>query len=198
MDVKIQILKKAEDLFLRYGLKSVTMDDIARDLGISKKTLYQFVNNKSDLLKQIMVNEIEKENEAMIQIKEESKDAIDEMLKMAKYVLTRLRSYPPTIMYDLQKYYRDIWQMIENHHRTYIYTIIKLNIEKGMEQELYRDNLNPDIIAKLYVSKTIIVADEDMFPLQQYNKEDLFKEYMVYHIHGIASKKGLKLLEKHT
>jgi len=134
----------------------------------------------------------------MIHIKQNSKDAIDEMLQIAKHVLARLRSYSPTVLYDLQKYYKDIWQLLQNHHRKKIYAVIRDNIENGMKQGLYRDNLNADIIAKLYVSKTIIVSDEELFPLQQYNKEDLFKEYIEYHIHGIASKKGLKLLEKHT
>lgn len=66
-----------------------------------------------------------------------------------------------------------------------------------MEQKVYRQNMNPDVVAKLYVAKTSFVTDEDLFPVREYNLENLFREFIIYHIHGIASPKGLKLLEKY-
>ena len=106
MDIKQQILIKSMEMYMRYGIKSITMDDISRKLGISKKTLYQYVDNKGDLINKIFEIEMAKEKETVTKITEESKDAIDEILGIAKYVTQQLREYSPTIMYDLQKYYR--------------------------------------------------------------------------------------------
>lgn len=185
------------DLFMRYGIKSVTMDDLARQLGISKKTLYQYVSNKNDLITQIFYQKIELEKTIMAQIREDSSDAIDEILKIAAYVIGELRELSPTTVYDLQKYYQETWRQMEALHQRYIYVIIRENLQRGMGQGLYRQNMNPDIIAKLYVGKTSLVVDEDVFPTRDYDMSDLFREYIHYHIYGIASPKGLALLEKH-
>lgn len=197
MQLNDRILTKAEGLFMRYGIKSVSMDDIARELGISKKTLYQAVENKKDLLMQVFQNHVQCEKEELEKIRNDAADAINEMITMTNYVIPMLRQMSPTILYDMQKYYRDIWQMMESFHQKEIYKEIKKNIEWGIKEGIYREDLNPDIIAKMYVGKTMIIVDEDVFPLKNYNKENLFKEYMKYHIRGIASPKGIKLLEKH-
>ena len=116
MDLKTQILEKAEDLFLRYGLKSVTMEDIARKLGVSKKTIYQYVDNKTDLISKIMLAHIEEEKAMMEAAKNSSEDAIGEMFAVARYALQQLRQLSPTLMYDLQKYYSNIWLLLQKLH----------------------------------------------------------------------------------
>ncbi|MEL6863808.1 MAG: TetR/AcrR family transcriptional regulator [Bacteroidota bacterium] len=198
MKERQRILLQAENMFLRYGIKSVTMDDIARDLGISKKTLYQYVSNKADLIQKIFDQHVEMEKQVIDEVTNQSKDAIDEILNIAKTVIQMLRGMSPNTIYDLRKYYRDIWMMMEALHQKYIYQVIKTNLERGKKEGLYREDLHADIVAKLYVAKNSLVVDEELFPLREYNKEKLFSEYINYHIHGIASAKGLKLLEKYT
>lgn len=183
---------------MKYGLKSVSMDDISRTLGISKKTLYQFVENKKDLVQQIFARHIEEEQTAIDEIVADSGDALEALLGIAKYITALLREMSPTTLYDIQKYYGDIWLMIQKLQTTYFAQIIKTNIERGMTEGLYRKDLNADIVAKLYVGKTFIIVDEEVFPLKEYNIENLHWEYIRYHIHGIASTKGLKLLEKYS
>lgn len=197
MEEKQQVISKAEELFMRYGIRSVTMDDIARELGMSKKTLYQYVENKSDLIEQIFQQQIQEEKCCIDQFRREAGDAIEEILKIARYVIRKLRQLSPTTMYDLQKYYRNTWKQMDALHKRHVYTVIRENIERGMAQGLYRENMNPDIVAKLYVGKTSLVADDETFPLREYNIEQLYREYILYHIHGIASPRGLALLEKH-
>ena len=197
MDLRNQILEKSEALFLRYGLKSVTMEDIARKLGISKKTLYQFVDNKADLVAQIMMAHIEKEKALMEGLRANSDDAIEEMLQIARYGIQQLRKLSPSVMYDLQKYYQHLWQMVQKLHRVYVHRLIQENIERGIAQGVYRADINPDILAKIYVMSTMSVVDDEVFPIKNYNKENLFIEFIKYHIYGIASPKGLKLYEKH-
>ncbi len=175
MDTKQQILYKAMEMFMRYGIKSITMDDISRKLGISKKTLYRFVDNKGDLINKMFEIEMAREKEAVTKITEESKDAIDEILGIAKYVTQQLREYSPTIMYDLQKYYHESWAKIEAYHKEYVYGVLKLNVERGIKEGLYRNDLNADIVAKLYVGKTSSSTTIKVFPTYNLATISVFK-----------------------
>ena len=197
MKLNNRLLKKAGELFFKYGIKSISMDDLARELGISKKTVYQTVKNKKDLIAQVFENHIEEEVEALEKIHEESADAIDEMIRVAEFIIPTLRKLTPTFLFDMHKYYPEVWQRMEDYNQKMVFQMIKENIERGVEEEIYRGKFHAEIIAQLYVGKTMCLIDEDTFPLQKYNKENLFKEHIEYHIRGIATKKGIRLFEKH-
>ena len=197
-DLKNSILQKTENLFLKYGIKSVTMDDIARELGISKKTLYQFFENKTDLLRQMAELHVQRDIEATVRFQTQSKNALEELLSFAQHAMNEITKFAsPTAIYDFQKYYPEIWKIFEDFQNKNFYNHVKTNLERGIKEGLFREDLDADIIAKLYVSKTICVIDEEMFPHRQYDKVRLFKQYFYYHIRGIATAKGLKLLEKY-
>lgn len=197
MDQKDLILGKSDELYMRYGIRSVSMDDIARELGISKKTLYQYFNNKADLIEQVFELHIEQEKALMAGFRKEAGDAIDEMMRIARHVIQLLRELPPTTVFDLKKYYREVWVKMEALQQRHVYRVIRENLKWGMDQGLYRKDIDPDIVAKIYVGKTSVVADEELFPSSDYNMQDLFREYIMYHVHGIASPKGLQVLEDH-
>lgn len=182
---------------MRFGIKSITMDDISRELGISKKTLYQYVANKSDLIEQLFRQQAEQEKEVMRRIHLQSANAIDELLKIARYVMEQLRQLSATTVYDLQKYYPESWKQLESLHQRHVYTIMKENLERGIREGVYRSNVNLDIVAKLCVGKSSLIADDGLFPSRDYNMSQLYREYINYHIHGIASPKGLQVLEKY-
>jgi AcrR family transcriptional regulator len=196
MELKQHILTKAFELFMRYGIKSITMDDLSRELGISKKTLYQYVQNKADLIEQLFEQHIEQEKHIMAHIQRDSVDAIDELLKIARYVIQKLCELSPTTVLDLQKYYPGIWQEVEALQRRHVYDIIRGNLERGIREGVYRNDMNLDIIAKLYVSKSMLVAEGSLFPPGEYGISRLFREFISYHIYGIASLKGRQELEK--
>lgn len=196
MSTEIKILETSTQLFMTYGLKSVSMDDISRKLGISKKTLYQYVENKEDLVKQVIQKYIGIQQNIILSIIEKSTDAIEEYLDLSRHFLSTIRQMKPTITYDLQKYYSDSWNIITKDHFKFLQSVIQKNIIRGIEQELYRKNLNADIIAKLYISKNHAIADESLFPLQKYSKDELLVEFVKYHLHGIASEKGIKRMKK--
>jgi AcrR family transcriptional regulator len=187
-----EILAGAKKLYMRYGIKSVTMDDVARELGISKKTLYQHVDNKTDLVNKIIKDHISTEKSCLGAMEEEASDPIEHMLMIARYVTQVLREVRPAAMYDLQKYYRDAWKIMDKFQQEHVYRTIRANLEKGIDQGLYRDDIDADIIAKLYVGKTMIITDEELFPMREYNRDQLFNEYMTYHLRGILSDQGLK------
>ena len=191
-----ELLTKAEELFLSYGIKSVTMDDFASRLGMSKKTLYQFVSDKGDLVKKTMKNHIEAEKRAIQEISRQHENAIDEIFEIGRHVLVHLSKMNPSAMYDLQKYHPDGWKLFVEYKNTFIYSCILGNIDKGIRQGLYRDDFNPDIVAKFYAARTEIVVSQEVFPFPKYTVMDVYAEYLKYHIRAIASEKGLKYLEK--
>lgn len=197
MDLKEKVLSNSFDMFLRYGVKSVTMDDIARENGISKKTLYQLVDSKTDLIQEVFKGHIAEEKQTFEKIRNIATDAIDEMLKIGLHVVQTFRKLSPNTIYDLKKYYRNTWEKMEALNQQHIFSIIQENIEAGKKQKVYRKDLNTDIIAKIYVGIASLVVDEMFFPLKKFNRENLFSELIKYHIYGIASEKGLQLLKKH-
>ena len=180
---------------MRYGIKSITMDDVAREMGISKKTLYQHVKNKTDLIERIIHQHIHEEKECLNEMPAKAHDAIEQVLMIAQYVVKVLRSMRPTTMFDLKKYYRSCWNMMEEFQQEYMYEMIRSNIEQGVKEGLYRDNMDADIIAKLYVGKTNLLTDEKLFPMREYDRDRLFSEYIQYHLRGIVSDKGMKQLK---
>jgi len=196
-DKAVQYIKKATDSFLRYGFKSVTMSDIARELGISKKTLYQFVDNKNDLIMRCVMMAMKEEQEFVLSIQKQQKNAIEEMLDIAIHVNQTLKKINPAALYDLQKYYSDAWQIIETYTHEFVFTCIMENLERGKKEGLYRQNIREDIIARLFIGKSQLLLNTILFPYPQYKTSELHSEHVMYHIRGVASDKGLKILEQH-
>lgn len=196
MDVFDQILERAQELFFTYGVKSTTMDDLAKAMGASKKTIYQYVNNKADLVSKTMEKHLRLETETFAEIKARDLNAIEEMLEISRMVTTHLKSLNPTIINDLQKYYPTAWAQLTEFKNNFISKSIEENIRKGMEEGLYRDDLNPNIVAKLYSARTDCIVDQKIFPFTKYTVIEVYKEFLYHHIRGIATEKGLAVLDE--
>lgn len=196
MGEESKILDRCERLFMRYGIKSVTMDDVSRELGISKKTLYQYFENKEDLVYKVTQNHFECQNQEVSAIIANSGSAIDEMIGISDWMNKLSKNMNPGIVFDLRKYHPESWQVFIRHRNEYVFKCIFDNIERGKREGLYREDLNSDIIARIYISKMEMFFDPEIFPSDKYTPEKTFKEFMNYHIHGIATQKGIKYLEK--
>ena len=192
-----RILDLAGKKFMRFGIRSVSMDEIASDLGMSKKTLYEHFHTKQKLVEEVSVRFIEMDKMAMCKIRDKASDALDEMVLMARYVIQMLQSVPQTTLHDLKKYYRGCWNHFDQFHRGFIYETILANIERGIQEGVYRENVNPDIIARLYVAKSMLITDQDLFPAHKHSPAVLFKQFIMYHMYGLASSKGLTQLNKY-
>ena len=191
MDTKEQeILVKAAELFSKYGIKSMNMDDISRQLGISKKTLYQYVDNKKDLVKKSIELHINHEQCCMKDVLNEEDNAIDELLKMTKMVGSQVKEMHPSIIYDLKKYHAEAYKCLTNHRNLFVYEKIKRNIEKGVKSGLYRQNINPEILTRLYLSMVNVILDPESNSLSDFTNEEIYTEMVRYHIKGIASNDG--------
>ncbi len=190
------ILEKIYRLFQKYGIKSVTMDDIAKELGISKKTLYLHVKDKKELVQKIAELKIiyaEKHNK---EIYEKKLNAIDELLHVYKFLNLMLKDHNPSMMFDLRKYYPEIYERMQEVRRNQIFNGIKNNLVKGRKEEFYRKDFDDEIISKLHVFRIENLVDSNLFNSADFESGKLFRELFTYHIRGIASEKGIKYFEK--
>jgi AcrR family transcriptional regulator len=187
---------KVRELYMKYGIKSITMDDVARELSISKKTLYQFVRDKDDLVGKFIENEIELRQEQIFNCFRTELNAVEELFEISIFMNKIMRSQNPATDHDLKKYYPHHYQKIVKTRREGIYNYILLNLKKGKEQGLYREDLNEEIIAKLYLSRSENIHLDDIFTIEEFTSIKLFIELLKYHIRGIATGKGISVLEK--
>jgi len=198
METRIyRILECANQLFKTQGFKQVTMDDIARELSMSKKTLYKYFRNKKDLISISVQAYIDKEKQEFCQIHDNANEAIGEMMSIIKHVVNMFETMNPNIFSELIVYYPESWEKMDGFLKNHIYEKIFKNIERGKQEGLYRKSLSSDIMAKMYVVKVKGIMEEDFFPTKSYKKKELLQALIEYHIRGIASKKGIDVLENY-
>ncbi len=169
------------------------MDDIAKNLGISKKTLYVHFDNKSNLIRCIVKDFILKDEKEMNQIVERSENAVTGFVNIANHILRLFRRMTPTLIHDLQKYFPEIWTIIVEKHYAFIHNIVKQNIIKGQQSGHYMDDVDPEIITKLYVQMSLVLVDGEIFPIEEYNRMTLITQFMRYHLRGIMTEKGREI-----
>ena len=189
-----EIIESTLLLFMKLGIKSVTMDDVARNLGISKKTLYKYVEDKNDLVRKSLGYSSEMENTEICQLCDIEQNAIDEIFEISNYVFAHIRSVHPSIIFDLQKYHPEAWKEFSVAKTEKINQCYMDNIAKGIKEGLYRDDVNAEIITKFYASRFEVMFDQELFPSDKFEPAETYLEIFRYHIRGIASEKGLKYL----
>jgi len=181
---------------MKYGIKSITMDDVAIELGISKKTLYQYVNDKDDLVGKFIDNEILLRQEEICRCFNSEFNAIEELFEITIFMNRFLKDQNPATDHDLKKYYPHHYDKMVKTRRERIFSYILMNLKKGKEEGLYRENLNSEIIAKLYLSRVECIHLNDLFTVEEFTSAKLFMELLVYHVRGIASEQGIIVLDK--
>lgn len=192
-----QLIQKTSEIFLIHGIKSLTMSDIARKLGISKKTLYNFVTDKNELVKnciQFHINENECEMSDACKV---SDNAVEELIKFSKIAGEKMKMIHPSIFYDLRKYHPEAWGIIRNFEDQSILELTINNLKNGIEQGLYRKELNISIIANLYVSLVQSIFTNTAHMPKGISVAEYYFEIFNYHIRGIANEKGIQLINQY-
>ncbi|MPL94179.1 hypothetical protein SDC9_40329 [bioreactor metagenome] len=198
MEEKLKhILEETTKLFLRYGIKSISMDDIARHLGISKKTLYQFFSDKKDLVLSVMNFHLEQTDSCFRQISEEDGNAIDILVQVSRLLIEKFGKLNPSVTFDLQKYYPEAFRIMMDHKHSHILENIERNLKRGIREGLYRKDINTRIIAYFYLVRMdhIFSIDPDNESMKDLSMEKVLTELFVYHIRGIANEKGIEYFE---
>ena len=195
--MKNKILKKSSELFLTYGFKSITMDDIANKMGISKKTIYQHFNTKNCLVKETTLALFQFISEGINCICLLEKNPIDELYNIKKFVLENLKDEKSSPQYQLQKYYPKVYKTLKEKQFEVMQGCVSKNLNRGIENGYFRDDINVNFITRLYFNGIISIKDEDLFPRSEFTMTVLMNNYIEYHLRGISTQKGIEYLNNY-
>ncbi len=187
-----KIIEGCDKLFRKFGIKSLSMDDIARELGMSKKTIYLYVSDKNDLVKKTFTQILLCNETRCKAIKNERQNPVDEILLISRDVSQQMKSTNPSIFYDLRKYHPEAWQLFENYSNQFVFDQLKENLEEGINKGFYRKDLNVAIAAQLYISLLQTISNPELFSNIDYNFNHVYSEMVKYHLNGICTNKGRK------
>lgn len=196
-DPKLQmILEKTVELVFEYGIRNLNMDDISRNLKISKKTLYQYVKNKEDLIEKLFQYDELKWNREFAKIKVEQLNAIEILLKASLLVSEEMSRMDPKLKFELRKYYQPIFDQFMEKRQTYIFNQMIRNIEKGKAEGLYRADVNEELVAGLYVRNLVDMHNKDYCFVENITFEQIFETMFENHIRAISTPDGISYFEK--
>ncbi|MFS4455125.1 TetR/AcrR family transcriptional regulator [Maribacter sp. 2304DJ31-5] len=192
--MKEKILEKATDMFLNLGFKSVTMDDLANEMGISKKTIYTHYENKTKLVEESTSHLLHCISHGIDHICGLEKNPIKELYEIKKFVMLHLKDEKSSPQYQLQKYYPKVYGMMRERQYELMEDCVLDNIRRGVEQGIYRENLNKDFVARIYFMGVTSIKDQKLFPMNKFPVATLMDDYLEYHLRGIITPKGRKIL----
>lgn len=190
LNTREKIIEIANEQFKRYGLRSVTMDDIARQAGISKKTIYQEFADKNQLVLEVFTAEIGKDKEAISCVPMMDDDVIQHLVGLSTYMRERFADINPMVMNELQRYFPQCWQLFEDFKKEHIYKEIVDVLEKGKVQGYFRPEINTEIIALTRLEQMMSTFDPIKFPPSKFNQVELQVELFEHFLHGIFTDKG--------
>jgi len=190
------ILDGTIDLFYEFGIKNLNMDDISRKLKISKKTLYQYANSKEDLIEKLFYYDDMKWEKRISEIKIEENNAIDILIQVSLMVSEQIGRFDPKLKFEMKKYYEAIFHNFMQNKQAHIFEQISNNITKGIAEGLYRDNLNIELIAGLYVRNLVDMHNKDYCFVENITFDQIFEAMFENHIRAISTTEGIEYFEK--
>ena len=198
MEPKERILNKARDLFLQYGIRSVSMDDIANNLGMSKKTLYQYYADKDELVDAVIEAHISEIQTECLDCHKKADDAVHEIFLTMEHIMEELQNMNPMILYDLEKFHHQAYRRFKEYKDKFLAQLIRENIEWGIKDELYRPEIDVDVMCKFRLESLMIPFNVSVFPPGKYNLGQLSREIIEHFVYGLATIKGHKLIQKYN
>jgi TetR/AcrR family transcriptional regulator, cholesterol catabolism regulator len=196
-DIKRKILKGAESLFMKYGVRSISMDDIARHLSVSKKTLYQHFEDKEDIVTITCQAHIENVSKEFLDIKHSAENAIEELAKISFCLKQNSEEMNPTLLFDLQKYHPKAWSVWLNHKNKFIRESVIQNLKQGIEEGYFRPEIKVEIIAAMRLELVQLGFDDTIFPPSQFKVAEVQMQIFDHFVYGIVTEKGKKLYQKY-
>lgn len=191
-----RILNEATILIRKHGIRFVTLDLIAENLGISKKTIYVHFKNKKKIISKVVEKRLEEQEEVFEEIERESNNIIEIMLKVMNYGVKKIEEVNPLAFEELKRFYPDISVMVKNSRKEINHQSTIKMIEIGKEEKLFRQDVNADIASKLFIAQTELMMDHQIFPTMEYSKGVLFTHVCLIFLRGISTQEGLEVLEQ--
>jgi TetR/AcrR family transcriptional regulator, cholesterol catabolism regulator len=192
-----KILKGAEELFTKYGVRSISMDDIARHLSVSKKTLYQHFADKEDIVTMTCKAHLERNNKEFDEARDRAKNAIEELANLSVCLKKNMENMNPSLLFDLQKYHPKAWSVWLDHKNKTIRESVERNVQQGIEEGYYRPEVNAGVIASMRLELVQMAFDEDVFPREKFRLAEVQMELFDHFVYGLVTEKGRKLYQKY-
>lgn len=194
--MKENILQKASALFIQHGFKSVTMDDLAEAMAISKKTLYTHFKNKNQLVQESTFYVFNQACSEMEVIKNKAAHPIEELYSVKSAMLKYYQNERSSPLYQLQKYFPEIYATLKDEEYKQLLILVKSSLSLGVNTGLFRPNINIEFVSRLYINGIRGIRDIDLFPLAQFDLKSLHEHYLEYHARAIVTPKGLAILNQ--
>jgi TetR/AcrR family transcriptional regulator, cholesterol catabolism regulator len=193
---EIELIGSVAQLFMRLGIRSLTMDEIARQLGVSKKTLYKYASDKKELVTKAVRLAIDEEECVLSEMHKAEGSAIDKIFAINTMISEKLQSIQPAVIFDMQKYYPEAWAIMEEHKCVFIHNQVKENLEEGIKEGLYRKNMNPELVTRIYVTLINSIFDSSLYSLSTHSFKETYTEVVRYHLRGITNEKGVEYMQQ--
>jgi TetR/AcrR family transcriptional regulator, cholesterol catabolism regulator len=196
MEIKERIIAKAREQFFRYGVKSVTMDDIARELGISKKTIYQHFEDKDAIVHQLMVAEMANDICEWDELDGSSNNVIEKIVKSMDIIRQAFAEINPTAFFDIKKYHPKTWELFQEHKQNFIMESIRKELLQGIEQGFFRADIKVEILVRMRLEQIEIGFDPHLFPPNKFSIIEVELTMLDHYIRGILTQKGLEVYQE--
>jgi TetR/AcrR family transcriptional regulator, cholesterol catabolism regulator len=197
MEVKERIAEKAYELFNRYGIRSVSMDDIATQLGMSKKTLYQYYADKEELVSAVFSTVLEGNKSNCCLAEQQSEDALHEVFLGFDRVQEMFSNMNPSVLFDMEKYHPASFRIFQEYQNGFLYKMITANLKRGIKEGLYREGLDIDILTRFRIHSVLLPFDPDVFQNNRSQLVHIEQVLLEHFLYGIATPKGQKLIQKY-
>lgn len=197
LDTKQRIQKAAHDLVMQYGIRSVSMDDIAANLGMSKKTIYQYFKDKDELVEAV-VDEVISTNQCACKADiDRSENAVHEIFLVMEMMAEMFKTMNPFILHDMQKYHPAAFSKFKKHKNEFLYNVCTQNMLRGVKEELYRPELAVDILCRYRVETMFIPFSPEFQQSLKHSLGKIEEEILMHFLFGLVSQKGYKLIIKY-
>ena len=197
IDLEKSIVVTSTELFLTLGFKSVTMDDIAEEMKISKKTIYTFFANKEALVQSVVFSMYSYITTNLTQIREKASNPISELYEVKMFIMHQLKGEKTSPQHQLRKYYPNIHKELQKKQFDFMTKSVKKSLTKGVEMKLFRPSIDIDFISRMYFNGMVGIKNGDMFPIEKYSPEQLMETYLDYHLRAIVTDNGMNLLSSY-
>ena len=196
-DTKERIKIQATALFMKYGVRSVSMDDIANSLGMSKKTIYQFYADKDELVDAVILHEIQ-HNESCCELdRTGSENAVHELFLAMDMVVEMFQAMNPSLLFDLQKYHPKAFQKFHVHKNDYLYNVIRQNLVRGIKEDLFREDIKIDILSRFRVEIMLLPFNPEFQAKVKHNLAEIEEELILHYLYGVVNMNGYKMILKY-
>lgn len=197
MEMQERILQKAADLFLLYGIRSITMDEIALKLGISKKTIYQFYADKNELVNEVIIKILDHNKDCCHAYKKVAKNAIEEIFLAMEMVQEMFENMNPSMLHDLEKYHPESYEKFILYKNNFLYKVIRENLEWGKKEGFYRDDFNTGMVTLIRLETIMLPFNLNIFSRPKFKMAEVQQQLIEQFLFGVASLKGYKLILKY-